>query len=139
MTSVHEMSRGCLPDLKVVSKTLLPLTSESVVHAGESTLPPGTTAFSADEYVRSISGSPAILGKFYRSVGETERHLLVVNRSFSNTASIRLTLRSSVGEIYLLDSRTGAFARITPQSGNVLPVSIAPGKARLYLLRRTTT
>jgi len=43
------------------------------------------------------------------------------------------TLQSSVREVYLLDSGTGKFARITPQSGHVLPVSTEPGKARVYL------
>ena len=120
----------------MVGKALLPLTSESVVHAGESTLPPGTTAFSADGYVQSTSGSPVILGKFYKSAGETERHLLVVNRSFSNTASTRLTFHSSVMEVYRLNSGTGTFDRVTPQSGNVLSLSIAPGRAQLYRLRK---
>jgi hypothetical protein len=61
-----------------------------------------------------------------------------VNRSFSNMASTRLTLQSSVREVYRLNSGTGVFARVTPQSGNVLSLSIEPGKAQLYLLRRTT-
>jgi hypothetical protein len=139
LTPLYEYTKRANAYLKVIGKVLLPLTSESVVHAGESTLPPGTTAFSADAYVQSSSGSPAIIAKFYKSAGETERHLLVVNRSYSNMASTRLTLRSTVREVYLFNSGTGTFARITPQSGNVLSVSIAPGKAQLYLLRRTTT
>jgi hypothetical protein len=139
LTPLYDYAKRVNNYLKVVGKALLPLTTESVVHAGEDPLPPGTTAFSADDYVISSSGSPAILAKFYKSVADTERHLLVVNRSFSNTASTRLTLQSSVGEIYRLNSGTGAFARVTPQSGNVLSLSIAPGKAQLYLLRRTTT
>jgi hypothetical protein len=57
---------------------------------------------------------------------------------FSKAANTKPTLQSSVREVYRINSGTGTFARITPQSANVLSLSIDLGKAQLYLLRRPT-
>ncbi len=124
--------------LKVVGKALLPLTSESVVHAGEDPLPRGATAFSKDDYVESTSGSPVILGRFRKPAVETERHLLVANRSFTSAGQPQLKLDPSVREVLKLDSGTGTYARVgAPEYENgVLKPSIAAGRARLYLLRK---
>ncbi len=122
--------------LKVVGKVLLPLTSVSVVHAGEDPLPAGATAFSADGYVTSVSGSPVILGSFSDPTGGTGRYLLVVNRSFSNQASTQLALDASVSKVSKLDSSTGTFAAVTlKEPGHSLQLTIDPGKAQLYLLQ----
>ncbi len=131
--------------LKVVGKALLPLTSESVVHAGEDPLPRGTTGFSPDNYLQSTSGKPVILGKFYKSAADAERYLLVVNRSFSSstdsdstTEGTKLTLDASVREVLKLNSATGTFAQVAaPEYENrILKPSLKAGRAELYLLRR---
>jgi hypothetical protein len=125
--------------LKVVGKALLPLTSKSVVHAGETTLPRGATAFSADGYVASVSGSPVILGSFSDPAGGTGRYLLVVNRSFGAQASTQLTLDASVSKVSELNSSTGTFAPVTlKEPGHSHQLAIEPGRARLYLLQKTS-
>jgi hypothetical protein len=96
-------------------------------------LPRGVTAFSADGYVKSISGSPVILSRFRESTGGTERYLLVVNRSFIDQAETRLTLSNSISEVLELNSKTGTFAPVAQQG--TLQLTIVPGGARLYLLR----
>ena len=123
----------------MVGKALLPLTSKSVVHAGETTLPRGATAFSADGYVASVSGSPVILGSFSDPAGGTGRYLLVVNRSFGAQASTQLTLDASVSKVSELNSSTGTFAPVTlKEPGHSHQLAIEPGRARLYLLQKTS-
>jgi hypothetical protein len=133
LTPLYDYAKRANAYLKVVGKVLLPLTSERVVHANETPLPRGASAFEADGYVTSVSGSPVILSKFRDPAGGTDRYLLVANRSFANAAETRLTLSGSVSEVYKLDTQTGTFARVT-QKGSVL-VKVAPGRARLYLLK----
>lgn len=121
--------------LKEVGKALLPLTSESVVHANEDPLPSGATAFpeNGDGYVRSVSGSKVILGSFSSTAGGTDRYLLVVNRSFSEQAITKLTLDGSVSKVSELDSSTGTFTEVTLND-----TALDPGRARLYLLQKTS-
>ena len=133
LTPLYAYAKRANDRLKVVGKVLLPLTSESVVHANENPLPKGAKAFKADGYIKSVNGNSVILGRFRDPAGGTERHLLVTNRSFANAAQTRLTLSDSVSEVLQLDSQTGTFAPVA-QQGSIL-LSIAPGGARLYLLR----
>jgi hypothetical protein len=138
LTPLYDYATRVNSYLKVVGKALLPLTSVSVVHAGETTLPPGTTAFSADGYIKSVSGSPVILGSFSGPAGGTGRYLLVVNRSFAAQASTQLTLEASVTKVSELDSTSsaGTFTQVTlTEPAHSLQVTLDPGKARLYLLQ----
>jgi hypothetical protein len=129
--------------LRVVGEELLPLKSESVVHAGEKNLPRGAEAFSADDYVRMVNGSPVILSRFSNPDVGTDQYLFVANRSYVNTAQTRLTLSDSVTEVFKLDTETnldpdtGSFDPVTLQGTpprNLL-LKIGPGRAHLYLLR----
>jgi hypothetical protein len=133
LTPLYAYAKRANDRLKVVGKVLLPLTSESVVHANENPLPKGVKAFKADGYIKSVSGSSVILGRFRDHAGGTERYLLVTNRSFANAAQTRLKLSDSVSKVLELDSQTGTFVPVG-QQGSLLP-KIAPGGARLYLLR----
>ena len=133
LTPLYNYARRANNYLRVVGKVLLPLTSDSVVHANEEPLPHGATAFKADRYVRSTSGSPVILGKFRKPTGGTDRYLLAANRSFAKEAKTKITLSGSVRKVFKLDSQTGTFASVAQQG--TLKLRIAPGGARLYLLR----
>jgi hypothetical protein len=141
LTPLYSYAKRVNTYLKAVGKVLLPLKSVSVVHAGESTLPPGTTAFptQGDGYISSVSGSPVILGSFTTPAGGTERYLLVVNRSFSASLATgtKLTLDASVRTVSELNSTTGTFTQVTlREPEHSLPLSIDRGKARLYMLRK---
>jgi hypothetical protein len=133
LTPLYNYAKRANNYSRVVGKVLLPLTSDSVAHANEEPLPHGATAFKADGYVTSTSGSPVILGKFRKPAGGTDRYLLVANRSFANEAETKITLSSSVSKVLELDSQTGTFASVAQQGTLVL--RMAPGEARLYLLR----
>jgi len=133
LTPLYTYAKRANNRLKVVGKVLLPLTSESVVHANENPLPKGARAFKADGYIKSVSGSSVILGRFRDPAGGTERYLLVTNRSFANAAQTVLSLSGSVSKVLELDNQTGAFVSVAQQGS--IPLSIAPGGARLYLLR----
>ena len=133
LTPLYAYAKRANDYLKVAGKVLLPLTSESVVHANETPLPKGAKAFKADGYIKSVNGNSAILGRFRDLAGGTERYLLVTNRSFANAAQTRQRLSDSVSKVLELDSQTGTFVPVA-QQGSIL-LSIAPGGARLYLLR----
>ena len=133
LTPLYNYAKRANNYSRVVGKVLLPLTSDSVAHANEEPLPHGATTFKADGYVTSTSGSPVILGKFRKPAGGTDRYLLAANRSFANEAETKITLSGSVSKVLELDSQTGTFASIAQKGTLVL--RIAPGEARLYLLR----
>lgn len=123
--------------LRRVGKELLPLTSESVVHAREKRLPRGATQFKADAYVRSVGGSPVILSRFRRSATVSDRYLLVANRSFAKAAKTRLSFSGAVKRVFEFNPKTRRYVRVTlkndPQPRS-LTRSIQSGGARLLLL-----
>lgn len=125
--------------LRVIGKALLPLTSESVTHAGEEPLPRGAEAFTGDDgWVDKVSGSPVILSRFRGTAEATERHLFVANRSFLDEATTDVKLSNRVSEVFELDSETGEYARVMWHANpdpRKLRLRIAPGGARLFLLR----
>jgi hypothetical protein len=77
--------------LKPVGRELKPLVSESVTHANDNPLPPGTEAFTPDEHVSAVEGGAVVLGRFRAPTEDETRWLLVVNRSDRNETSVRLT------------------------------------------------
>ena len=138
-TPRYEYATNANEYLKVMGRELLPLTSESVVHAREGRLPRGAKAFKADTWVRAVSGSPVILSRFKDPNGGTERYLFVANRSFLKAAETRLTLSDSVSEVFRLDPVTGAFDPVPLQGtpARNLPLQIPRGRAQLYRLETT--
>lgn len=136
-TALYDYASEVNTYLKVVGKILLPLFSESVVHAREQRMPMGAKPFRGDRYVRDVSGSPVILGRF-RDVGTSDRYLLVVNRSFANRARTRLTMGGAVSRVSKLNISTGAFDKVRLQGRprRDLVSTIQPGGARLYLLQK---
>ncbi|HJQ30107.1 MAG TPA: hypothetical protein VJ827_12260 [Rubrobacter sp.] len=133
-TELYDYAREVNGYLKVVGKVILPLVSESVVHARERRLPMGARRFRGDRHVREVSGSPVILGQFSEE-GTAYRYLLVVNRSFANVARTRLKM--GVNTISRLNITTGAFdpVRLVGRPRRDLPMKLPPGGARLYRLQ----
>jgi hypothetical protein len=138
-TPRYEYATNANEYLKVMGRELLPLTSESVVHARERRLPRGAKAFKADNWVRAVSGSPVILSRFKDPNGGTERYLFVANRSFLKAAETRLTLSDSVSAVSKLDTETETFVPVTLQGTppRNLPLQIPRGRAQLYRLETT--
>jgi hypothetical protein len=130
-TALYRYAKGTNRYLKIVGKVLLPLVSESVTHARESSLLHGATAFKGDRYVKSVGGSPVILGKFRKPGVANERYLFVANRWFGRQADTRLTLTDFVNSVFEYNVGQRRFERV---SRNLQP-TLAPGGARLYLLR----
>jgi hypothetical protein len=123
--------------LRVIGEALLPLVSESVVHAREKRLPRGAKPFQASGYISSVSGSPLILGTFRKPGVLDARYLLVANRSFANAAKNRLTLSRSVRGVARPDTDTGEFVSVSPQTAQgrrYLGLTLARGAALLYRL-----
>jgi len=139
LTPRYEYATNADEYLKVMGRELLPLTSESVVHAREGRLPRGAKAFRADNRVRTVSGSPVILSRFKDPNGGTERYLFVANRSLAKVAETRLTLVDSISRVSGLDIEAEEFVEVTPTGDppRNLPLRIGPGKAQLYRLETT--
>lgn len=138
LTPLYDYARRINAYLRVMGKALLPLVSESVVHAREERLPRGAKPFKADGYVSSVSGSPVILGRFRKPGVPDARYFFVANRSFANVAKSRLTLSRSVRGVFKLNTGTGKFVRITPQTAHgrrYVGLKLARGEAKLYQLR----
>lgn len=124
--------------LRKVGKQLLPLTSELVMHTRVKRARSGVRPFKADGWLRRAGGSPVILGRFLNPLKDTERYLLVANRSLANEANARLTVAGSVVEVSRFDPATETFGP-APLEGRVLPVRLDPGRAELYKLSRVST
>jgi hypothetical protein len=122
--------------LQPVGRQLKPLVSESVQHANDDPLPPGTTAFAPGDHLRAVTGDAVVLGLFTAAAGSPDdgtRHLLVANRDPDGPASARITLNSA---------QVKAIARFAPATATysaagdptALTVELAAGEAMLYRL-----
>ena len=136
-TVLYDYAKKVNAYLGVMGKALLPLVSESVVHAREERLPLGAKPFKEDGYVSAVSGSQLILGRFLRPGVPDVRYFFVTNRSLARVAESRLALSRSVRRAYKLDTGTGEFVGVSPQTADrrrYLGLKLAPGEARLYRL-----
>ena len=130
--------------MREVGNQLLPLTSETVMHTGVKKAKPGVQPFKADGWVRAASGSPVILGKFFRdTVDDTIRYLLVANRSLANATAenTRLMISDSVVEVSRFDDTSTAPEPYVPvdlegTSPRSFRVDLEAGRAELYKLKR---
>jgi hypothetical protein len=120
--------------LHQVGRELKPLVSESVVHAGETPLPNGTTGFTPTELISGISGQPVVVGTF-RSRGSAvkDRWVLVTNRSHSTNTRATITIRPD--KVYGVEVFQPASQQYDGRRGIVVPVDLAPGAATLLRLR----
>lgn len=113
-----------------VGRELKPLVSESVTHANDNPLPPGTEAFTPDEHVRAVEGGAVVLGRFRAPTEDGTRWLLVVNRSDRNETSVRLTFGPAAAGVGRF---RGGPADYTTARGPVF-VQLAAGGAALFRL-----
>lgn len=118
--------------LRPVGRELLPLVSESVVHANDVPLPAGATAFAPDARFASVDGDPVVLGVFAApSPGDAEaRWALVANRSFTAKAAARLVVRPGYA-VARFDPAHAAYAAV---EGSAVSLALAPGAAALLRL-----
>ncbi|HVX46656.1 MAG TPA: hypothetical protein VHC49_22375 [Mycobacteriales bacterium] len=116
--------------LHPAGRELKPLVSESVQHANDDPLPPGTTAFAPGDYLTSVTGGALVLGLFRADPDTGQRWLLAVNRSPDAAASARIGTKAQKVEQF--DPRTGGYANLgNPKS---IAFSAKAGAATLYRL-----
>lgn len=140
-TPLYAYARSVNAYLRSIGRVLLPMRSESVVHAGEGRyLPYGASPFRPDAFVRAVGGSPVILGWFRKpGLSPKFRYLLVVNRHSFKAATSTLTMTAPVASILIYSPVAGRFVNVPrPRGQNPrrLRVRLAPGAAWLCLLRR---
>jgi hypothetical protein len=137
LTALYDYTKRVNSYLRTMGKALLPLISESVVHAREERLPWGAKPFKADGYISSVSGSPIILGRSRKPGVADARYLFVANRSSARAAKSRLTLSRSVRGVFKLDTSTGRFTKVAFQASHgrrYVMLRLSLGGARLYQL-----
>jgi hypothetical protein len=144
LTSTYDRAKEVNGYLRKVGNQLLPLTSETVMHTGVKKAKPGVQPFKADGWIRAASGSPVILGRFFRNtVDDTSRYLLVANRSLANATAenTRLMISDSVVEVSRFDDASTAPEPYVPvdlegTSLRSFRVDLEAGRAELYKLKR---
>jgi hypothetical protein len=119
--------------LQPVGRQLKPLVSESVQHANDDPLPPGTTAFAPGDHLTTATGDAALLGLFKGAQDDGTRYLLVTNRDPDKAASVRLGLnQATVGGVSRFVPADGTYTGADPSM--TLQVDLAAGAAALYRL-----
>ncbi|GIL28046.1 hypothetical protein [Actinocatenispora comari] len=120
--------------LQPAGSQLKPLVSESVVHANDTPLPAGATAFTPDDLLRRASGDAVVLGRFRPTdPADRTRWLLVANRSPRAAATARLDLHAErVARVGAFDPGTGSY--VPQPNPAIVNVTLRPGAAALYRL-----
>jgi hypothetical protein len=139
-TALYGYAQRANDFLQKVGGILLPLTSESVTHFGERSLPRGAEPFARDDYVKAASGDAAIFGLFGNPNDATERYLLVVNRSPNKAATTRLTISGTVSSVDRFDPSVEApgdpfVTQPLTGSPRFFTATMGAGRAILYRLR----
>ena len=115
----------------------------TVMHTGIKKPRPGVQPFKAGGGVKAVSGSPVILGRFFQdSFRDTERYLLVTNRSLAAPASTRLTVSDAVVGVSEFDTGTdpGTYDPVTLEgtTSRSFQVELEAGRAKLYRISWST-
>lgn len=121
--------------LRPAGRELKPLVSESVVHANDTPLPDGATAFAPDERIAAVIGGPVVLGVFSAPApgDATTRWLLVANRSYAEPVTARIALHpQAVAGWARFDPETAAYEPPRPEP--FFTADLPPGGAALYRL-----
>jgi hypothetical protein len=134
LTDLYHAAARTNDYLASVGKVLLGLTPQSTVHANETPVPQGAQPFTPNDFVAATRGDPVILGQFV-GARASERHVLVTNRSFENSAVAILLLTRMVEAVFEFDPDSDDFHPVPLSGLKALRVDLAPGAAKLYLLR----
>jgi hypothetical protein len=138
-TPLYDYAARANDFLRKVGAVLTPLTSFSVTHFGERTLPRGAKRFGGNALIRAASGDPAILSLFSDPEDPAAKYLLVANRSPNRLSRTRLTISSRVGSVEKFDPSLGEGEFVPVTLGGTPPrylsVVLGAGRARLYRLR----
>jgi hypothetical protein len=133
LTNLYDAAAQTNEYLASVGTVLLGLTSLSVSHANEPSVPQGATPFTGDDYVASSEGDAVILGLFDGREAN-QRHLMVTNRSFENHAWASLGFTEAVEAVHVFNPANEDFRPVPPGEDEDLRVHLTPGGAKLYRL-----
>ncbi|HEY6739617.1 MAG TPA: hypothetical protein VI076_12290 [Actinopolymorphaceae bacterium] len=119
--------------LQPIGRRLKPLTSESVQHANEDPLPPGTEGFASDSHLTAVSGDAVVIGRFTEAGNSARKYVFVANRLPGKPAKATLTVDPSVvKEIALYDPAKDEY--VPQRDPRRVRVSLEAGSAKLYRL-----
>lgn len=120
--------------LQPLGRQLLGLTSETVAHFGETSLPAGVVGFTGNRWVASASGSPMIISTFSHAGHQAEGYVFVANRSYADSAVTTLTLSGVVDAVEAFDLSTRKYRPVRTPSRSIT-ARLDAGAGALYRLR----
>ena len=127
----YEWVRRINTRLKALAPTLTRIESTGVYATAP--LPPGTRGLAAGAPVKQAEGGPMLIGCFRGRKEET--YILVVNRSFKDKITARLTMAANRVSACEISQETGKPLKAVTLKGKPLEVPLEPGDGRLFLLR----
>ena len=99
-------------------------------------LPPGAQPLAADAPVKKAEGGPLLIGCFQSAQGT--QCVMVVNRSFSDKVTAKLTLDDKLRGVAEISQDSGKPLAETLPAGGVVTVQLEPGEGRLFVLNPKT-
>ncbi len=127
----YEWVRRINTRLKALAPTLTRIEPTGVYATAP--LPPGVRGLAAGAPVKQAEGGPMLIGCFQGR--KEEKYVLVVNRSFKDKITARLTMADSLASAREVSQKTGKPLKAVALKGKPLEVSLDPGDGRLFLLR----
>ena len=127
----YELVRRVNTQLKALAPTLTRIDSTGVYATAP--LPPGVQGLAAGAPVKQAEGGPMLIGCFRGRKEET--YILVVNRSFKDKITARLTMAANRVSACEISQETGKPLKAVTLKGKPLEVPLEPGDGRLFLLR----
>jgi hypothetical protein len=95
-------------------------------------MPPGGQPLVADAPVKNMEGGPMLVGCFQDAKGLP--YVMVVNRSFRDRITAKLTLDGKTAAVSEISQETGKALDARPLTGGVLDVPLEAGEGRLFVL-----
>jgi len=118
--------------IAALGPTLVNLTLTGAYCSGP--MPPGGQPLVADAPVKNMEGGPMLVGCFQDAKGLP--YVMVVNRSFRDRITARLTLDGKTAAVSEISQETGKALDAGPLTGGVLDVPLEAGEGRLFVLVR---
>ena len=113
-----------------LGKVLVKLTSTGVYAVEQ--LKPGLVGLSDTAPIKSAEGGPLLLGCFEDAL--KRQFVMVVNRSFQQKVTAKLTLAPKLITTVEISQETGTPMTSTPTGGQPVEVVLEPGEGRLFAL-----
>lgn len=128
-TPHYAMAKAINAELKILSTTLVHLTSTGVYHTDP--IPAGCTALPKDAAMQMKSGGPLVTGLFRHDDGS--QWVIVVNRDLHKATKVTLGVDQKVASLEALSPQTGQLATV-PLEDRSAAFKLPPGGIKIVKL-----